>query len=64
MSQLSSPASFPFRKSLREWQANYKARQSALAVLTDGEAPAAAPTREKRLVSRKRRAQKQVELPV
>lgn len=57
MSQLSSPPLF--RKSLREWQAGYKARQTALAILTDGETSAPAPTREKRLVSRKRRAAKQ-----
>jgi hypothetical protein len=58
MSQLSAPASNLFRKSLREWQAGYKAKQTALAVLTGDEAPAPAPTREKRLVSRKRRARK------
>ena len=58
MSQLSSASTNVFRKSLREWQANYKARQSALAILTGDETPAAAPARPKRMVSRKRRARK------
>lgn len=56
MSQLSSPTLL--RKSLREWQAGYKAKQTALAMLTDGEAPATGPVREKRLVSRRRRTGK------
>jgi len=72
MSQTRTTTTSLFRTSLRDWQANYKARQAtqpsepepapapAAAPAADDSAPApAAPTRVKRLVARKRRKMKQ-----
>lgn len=61
MSQLNNRPENVFRTSLKDWQAAFRARKAQLAALLgdDAETAPAAPVREKKLATRKRRPVKE-----